>query len=133
MSLENKYSLKHFGRLAKQAMAKKDKTFFEETIFMLLDLFAFGLPDESLQKLIPSSRWVKVFLEKDVVAVGVVEENGEVSKVGLAFPVISKNQKREEIDSNFSFVPLSAENPNGFGYYVVLQSAKDGKVVPLQV
>ena len=131
IALENKCALKHFGELAKQAIVKANKTFFDEVVLLLFDLFACGLPDNNLQKLIPNSKWVKVFCEKDVIAVGVVERNGKLSEVGLAFPVICKRQTRAEIDSNFSFLPLCDQNPNGFGYYVVLQRAKDGVVVPM--
>jgi len=131
IALENKMSLKHFGSIARQAISKKYKTFFDEIIMIVLDLFACGFPDENLQKLIPDSRWVKVFCEKDVIAVGVVESEGKLSEIGLAFPVICKQQKRQEVDSNFAFLPLSENCPNGFGYYVVLQRAKDGTVVPM--
>ena len=131
VALEKKDSLSHFGSLAKKAIASYEKSFFDETILVLLELFEYGVPDLCLEKLIPNSKWVKVFSEKEVVGVGVVEKSGRVDSVGLAFPVICKNQKNKNIDSNFSFLPLSNSNPNGFGYYIVLQSAKDGKVVPM--
>ena len=131
IALENKYSIRHFGELARDVIVNGKKTFFDETVLVLLDLFSLGTPDSSLQKLVPHSRWVKIFLEKDVVAVGVVEKNGIVSAVGLAYPVFSKSQTRGEVDSCFSFLPINKLNPEGFGYYVVLQSAKDGSVVTM--
>ena len=131
IALEKKDSLLHFGSLAKKAIMTYDKTFFEETILTILELFAYGVPDLSLEKLIPNSKWVKVFAEKEVVGIGVVEKNGTIESVGLAFPVICKTQKSKNVDSNFSFLPLNKSCPNGFGYYVVLQNAKDGKVVPM--
>ena len=133
MALEKKYSLKHFGALAKKAICKmKNRTFFDEIAMILLDLFAVGIPDPDLEKIIKNSRWVKIFFESDVVTVGVVENDGCVSAVGLAYPVIDKNDRRQEIDSAFCFCPLTNTNPNGFGYYIVLQSAKDGSVVPIK-
>ena len=134
IALENKQALNHFGKLARDTLQtnRVGKTFFEETILTLLDLFSFGVPDFSISGLIQNSKWVKVFSEKEIIGVGVVENNGNIESIGLAFPVMTKNQKKKEIDNNFKFFPLNASNPNGFGYYIVLQSAKDGSVVPFK-
>ena len=132
IALEKKNSLSHFGSLAKNAIKLFNKSFLEETILVILELFEYGVPDLSLEKLVPGSKWVKVFSEKEVIGVGVVEKNGSVESVGLAFPVICKSQKNKSIDCNFTFLPLCANNPNGFGYYIILQSAKDGKVVSMR-
>lgn len=134
IALENKHALSHFGELARNVVLKNKtyKTFFEETVLLLFDLFSYGVPDETISGLVPNSKWVKVFSAKEVIGVGIVESGGAISAVGLAYPVMNRNQRKKEIDSCFTFFPLSDTSPNGFGYYIVLQSAKDGSVVSVR-
>ncbi|MBO7508390.1 MAG: hypothetical protein J6T39_01955 [Clostridia bacterium] len=134
IALENKNAISHFGNIAREMISKQNKsrTFLDQTITLLLDLFSFGVPDAQISKLIPNSKWVKVFSTKEVVGVGILEKDNKIYAIGLAFPVINKEYKRKEIDDSFCFMPLNKNLPNGFGYYVVFQSAKDGSVIPFE-
>jgi len=134
LAIEKKDALSHFKTLAKDAAEKFEnskKSFFQNLEFLLFELFAYGVPDSSISKFVPNSKWVKLFLNRDVLGVGVVEKAGEISAVGLAVPVLSKSQKHALVDSSFTFFPQNKTSPNGFGYYIVLQSAKNGAVQKL--
>ena len=143
IALEKDGNLEHFMNLAKEVFDVEDKlfaqeqkqkkveepTFLQQTELLLFELFAYGVPDKALSKFVPNSKWVKLFLSSDVVGIGIVEHEGRVSAIGLAFPVLSKAHKHKGVDKSFCFFPQNLENPNGFGYYIVLQDAKDGSVV----
>lgn len=139
IALEQDGRLAHFLGLAKEVFAVEDQldaeenlTFLQQTEGLLFELFSYGVPDKSLSRFVPNSKWVKIFLKTDVVGVGIVENHGQVTAIGLAFPVLSRKAKHKAVDNNFSFFPQNSANPNGFGYYIVLQHAKDGSVVKIK-
>lgn len=153
LAKQNPSQLQHFGELIKQVLNAKEgslvlnknaesepkttgpvskPTFLSETLLLLFDLFAVGTPDKMLSKIIPNSKWVKVVLPNQIVAVGITFDSAEIVSVGLAYPALSKQQKPSQADGYFTFVPLRPENQNGFGYFVVLQSAKTGGVISIK-
>ena len=131
IALENKDALKRLGALAKRAIGSfgGGVTFFDSMALTLFELFALGVPDSTIQSIIPNSKWVKIFTHKDVIGVGIVERDGKICAVGLAFPAMSREKPRKEVDENFTFYPISKNMPNGFGYFIVLQDAIDGSVI----
>ena len=139
IAIEKDDRLAHFLNLAKNVVdndlvlsQKQNNTFLDKTQALLFELFAYGIPDKSLARFVPNSFWVKLFLKTDVVGVGIVQTAGNITGVGLAFPVLSKNYKHKAVDENFVFFPQNLSNPEGFGYYIVLQNASDGSIVNIK-
>ncbi len=103
---------------------------FIQTVERKLDEILQTHPEDSLLKsLIPESVFVKINYEGEkFYSVGKVLEKGIPSYVCYAVPG-KYSDAPEQLKNYCSFLPVNPYNPLGEGYYVIFQSAKDGKLI----
>lgn len=96
-----------------------------------LDKLFDNFPEEnSLCKLFPESKWVKVsYSEQKYYVVGIVYENKKVKYICYGIPSDYSEQEPEELKGFCSFIPLSVFDMKGKGYYMMFQDAVSGECV----
>lgn len=95
-------------------------------------LFANNPLEDNLQKLIPSSKWVKVEYEDDgdYFVFGLLyDEDGNVRYVCYGVPAVFEEQPPQELSGYPMWLPLNKENEHGFGYWLTYQDATTGEPI----
>lgn len=95
-------------------------------------LFANNPLEDNLQKLIPSSKWVKVEYEEDgdYFVFGLLyDEDGNVRYVCYGVPAVFEEQPPQELSGYPMWLPLNKENEHGFGYWLTYQDATTGEPI----
>lgn len=83
--------------------------------------------EADLERLIPESRWVKVYYEgDDYYVIGEIRENGEPRLVGYGVPGVESVEPPAEVRGVTDFLPVN----DTFGYWLLFQSADNGEILP---
>jgi len=87
----------------------------------------------ALEELIPFSKFVKVDLEKNgnYYIFGVIYENDIIKYIVYGLPGEYNIKPEDEYANYYQFLPLSKENPMGYGYYLIYQEAETGEQVEM--
>lgn len=106
-------------------------TFYDSIKEQLDDLFAKFPQDMYLNEIIPSSKWAKVTYDESgkAYSVGVLTDGEEVLFIGYGVIGEYSAEPPKELNPNAQWVPLNFTKPHGKGYWMLYQSAKDGKNV----
>ena len=99
--------------------------FYERNKQKIDRLFDDGLHDETLEKLLPSSRFVRIDVENSdkYYCVGLV---GAPDYICYAVPAAYTPTPPEELDGYCQWLPLDQSAPTGDGYWVIYQDAVTG-------
>ena len=91
--------------------------------------------EETLEQIIPNSRWVKVDYNGDnkYYVVGIIYNNDIVEYLCYGVPGINSNNPPENFNKNAQFLPLSTDNPEGEGYWITYQNAEDGNLIQIEI
>ncbi len=101
--------------------------FYERIADKIDELFAAGERDETLERLLPQTKWVRVdYSDAKRFYVGLVGEKPDY--VCYALPG-SFDVPAPEYLGEASFLPLDHADPEGKGYWLLYQSAADGSSV----
>lgn len=109
--------------------AKPEKLNFYERVKSQLDrLFESNPKDAALEKLLPSSTFVRVAVDNSdkYYCVGII---GKPDYICYAVPALYTPQPPEELDGYCQWLPLSPDVPNGNGYWLIYQDAVTGDSV----
>lgn len=115
------------------AFALNDYLHYDGTNFYLAvkpqldEIFICYPPEKDLNDLVPNSRWVKISSDDDYYVVGLVYDQTAVTYICYGIPVPHFSLAPEEIADVAVWLPVDVQNPDGKGYWVIYQSAVDGK------
>lgn len=106
--------------------------FFDKLKPQIDKLFEDNPVEDSLQTLIPSSKWVKVDYENDgdFYVFGLLyDEDGSVRYVCYGVPAVFEEEPPKELAGYPIWLPLNKNNKEGFGYWLTYQDASTGEPV----
>lgn len=109
---------------------EKEPNFIERLKPQIDELFKKNPLEERLQKIIPSSKWVKVDYEDDgdFYVFGLLyDESENVKYVCYGVPAIFEETPPKELSGYPIWLPL--DEKDGFGYWLVYQDAETGEPV----
>ncbi|MBE5732047.1 MAG: hypothetical protein E7353_03330 [Clostridiales bacterium] len=113
------------------AMEFSRKAFYYEQIKDKIDaLFKAGEREDSLTKLMPDTRWVKIeYSPTQFYVVGIVgREGGMPDYICYGVPS-SFSRPIECLGKHARWVPVDVRDPQGSGYWLLFQSAKTGETI----
>lgn len=114
-----------------KSQEKSDKSEFlasvEEQINELLNNYD---EEKALEDIIPNSKFVKVNSSgENFYIFGVIYENSEIKYIVYGIPGEYSVKPDDEYSKFYQWLPLSPENPQGYGYYLMYQDALNGSQV----
>lgn len=89
--------------------------------------------EKALEEIIPSSKFVKVDLEKNgnFYVFGVIYENEQIKYIVYGLPGEYSVKPSDEYSKFYQWLPLNHDNPEGYGYYLMYQDASDGTQIEM--
>lgn len=109
----------------------KDGDFFYQSAKIELDeLFSKFPIDTSLENVLPDSTFCKIhYASNKYYVVGVVREKGKAKYICYGVPASYSDTPPDALKDFCSFLPLSLFDLQGQGFWMMFQSAKDGKCI----
>ncbi len=105
----------------------KGANFYKNVRGKLEEIMTANPRESTLEKLIPDSKWVKVYYEKDeYYAVGVLSEEGEVTFLAYGVPGLKRVKPPKDAEELCDFLEVDAKT--GQGYWLMFQNAKTGEI-----
>lgn len=93
-------------------------------------IFASFTSETPLRNLFPDSRWARITYSKDkYYVVGVIKEMGSEKYICYGIPDKYSKTPPKELDGYCVFVPLSKDERQGDGYWMMFQDAKTGNCI----
>lgn len=89
----------------------------------------------ALETIIPNSKFVKVDYERngDYYIFGVIYEDDKIKYVVYGLPGEFGIKPEDDYTEYYQWLPLSSENPEGFGYYLMYQDAQNGEAIKIEI
>ncbi len=104
--------------------------YFKSVRKELEDIFNKFKKEETLEKCIPDSKWVKIyFSETKYYVVGLVKEEGAVKYICYGVPSAFSETPPKSLQGFCCFVPRSVIKLKGDGYWMMFQDAISGECV----
>lgn len=108
--------------------ANKGENFYRNIRARLEEIMTANPREEELEKLIPESKWVKVFYDdEEYYVVGILSEAGEVTFLAYGVPGIEGIKPPKEAEELCDF--LAIPGTVGEGYWLMFQNAKNGDIM----
>ncbi|MBQ7340182.1 MAG: hypothetical protein IJW43_04960 [Clostridia bacterium] len=109
----------------------KDGDFFYQSAKDELDeLFSKFPLDDSLSSVLPDSTFCKIhYASNKYYVVGVIKEKGKVKYICYGVPASYSDTPPDALKDFCCFLPLSLFDLQGQGFWMMFQSAKDGKCI----
>lgn len=105
----------------------KGDNFYKNIRSRLNDIMTENPRDEELEKLIPESKWVRVYYDKDeYYVVGILSEEGEVTFLAYGVPGVEGIRPPKEAEELCDFLPIPGTP--GEGYWIMFQNASNGEI-----
>lgn len=109
-----------------------ENPYFKTVRKELEDIFNKFKKEEALERVIPESKWVKIFFsEEKYYVVGLVKEDNTLKYICYGVPSFFSENPPDALKGFCSFVPLSVIKPKGNGYWMMFQDAISGECVNL--
>ncbi len=103
-------------------------TFYEKNKESIDKLFSVGEREETLQSLLPQTKWVKVsYDESRHYIVGLIGESPDYICYGL--PGVYSSRPPIAESGYTQWLPISVREPHGKGYWILYQCAKTGETI----
>lgn len=115
---------------------ENENTVFYNKIKKQLDeLFLNNKPEETLETILPESKWIKIDYENEsgYYALGIIYDNLKPKYVCYALPKSSPRPVPPDIKDYAQWLPLDVQKPNDSGYWIVYQDANDGSSLVVDV
>lgn len=108
--------------------ANRGENFYRNIRSRLEEIMTANPREEELEKLIPESKWVKVFYDdEEYYVVGILSEAGEVTFLAYGVPGIEGIKPPKEAEELCDF--LAIPGTVGEGYWLMFQNAKNGDIM----
>lgn len=120
----------------RQADEKQVSTHFYDKVKRQVEtLLSNNETDEVLQEIIPASKFCKVNFEDDsgYYVFGVIYEDDTPRYLCYGIPSTHDEKPPKDMDGLYQWLPLSADEINGDGYWLMYQSAEDGKNIAVEI
>lgn len=91
--------------------------------------------EETLEAIIPNSKWVKIDFNKDnkFYVVGLIYENDAIKYVCYGVPAVWSATPPADFNEKAQWLPTSLDAPEGEGYWITYQDANDGELVAVNI
>lgn len=103
----------------------------EEQINELLNSYE---EEKALEELIPNSKFVKVnskSKDENFYIFGVIYDNNEIKYIVYGIPGEYSVKPDDEYENFYQWLPLSNDEPEGYGYYLMYQDASNGNQIEI--
>lgn len=105
----------------------KGDNFYKNIRSRLNDIMTENPREEELEKLIPESKWVRVYYDRDeYYVVGILSEEGTVTFLAYGVPGIEGIRPPKEAEELCDFLELPGTP--GEGYWIMFQNASNGEI-----
>lgn len=110
-------------------------SYYSEVSDQLKQLFDTCEKEETLEEIIPNSKWVKVDYANDgnYYVVGLIYENDTLKFVCFGVPGYYASESPKELEGLCRWVPTDSSKPFEFGYWITYQDAKTGENVEVEI
>lgn len=117
------------------SLDETDDTFFSTIKNQVDELLNNYEQELALEAIIPNSKFVKVDYEQngDYYIFGVIYENDKIKYVVYGLPGEFGVKPEDEYSNFYQWLPLNADNPEGFGYYLMYQDAQNGEAIRIEI
>lgn len=106
----------------------KGENFYKNVRGKLTEIMTANPTEKNLERLIPDSKWVKVYYEKgEYYVVGILTEDGEVKFLAYGVPGVKSVLPPKDAEELCDFLEL--DGVPGEGYWMMFQDAKNGEIV----
>ncbi|MBQ9115115.1 MAG: hypothetical protein IJY07_04175 [Clostridia bacterium] len=106
----------------------KGDNFYKNVRGKLNEIMTANPVEERLQAIIPDSKWVKVYYDKDeYYVVGILTDEGEVKFLAYGVPGVKSVKPPKDAEELCDFVEV--KGGLGEGYWIMFQDAKNGEIV----
>lgn len=106
----------------------RGENFYQNIRFRLEEIMTINPECRELEKIIPDSKWVKVYYDEDeYYVVGILTEDGEVTYLGYGVPGVEGIRPPKEAEELCDFLPVSGGEEEG--YWLMFQNSKNGELV----
>lgn len=114
---------------------EKPEDFYGQIKGQLAEIFKNYTKEDTLEKIIPNSKWAKINYEDDdsFYVLGLIYENEVIKYIAYGLPSAEKNIPPKDLKEYAQWVPLDTKAPDGQGYWVVYQDAASGESIVLEV
>lgn len=111
------------------------ENFLAQISEQLDEMFARYPLDETIMKIIPDSKIIKVTdtVDGKPYILGIMYENNAIKYLVYGVPSNYSQKAPIEFGENYNWLPLDPEKPYADGYYLIYQDASNGKLVPIKV
>ncbi len=105
----------------------KGENFYVNIRGKLEEIMTINPECKELERLIPDSKWVKVYYDEDeYYVVGILTEEGAVRYLGYGVPGVEGIRPPKEAEELCDFLPSGGEEE---GYWIMLQKADNGELI----
>lgn len=106
----------------------RGENFYRNIRYRLEEIMTINPECMELEKIIPDSKWVKVYYDEDeYYVVGILTEDGEVTYLGYGVPGVEGIRPPKEAEELCDFLPVSGGEEEG--YWLMFQNSKNGELV----
>lgn len=110
--------------------SKGDMDYYFKVKTKIDKLFTDNPVDEFLTGIIPESKFVRIYYDKDkYYCFGVVSESGIPQYICYAMPSFYSDNPPQEFRGLSRWIPADANDAKGKGYWMIFQSAESGKYI----
>lgn len=107
-----------------------EKDFYLSVKDKLDELFVIYPSEPLLEKIVPSSKWVKINYDgEDYYVTGVLREKGRVSHIVYGVPAIKEVPPPKGTENICDFLPVPGMEKYS-GYYLIFQDVETGEIIP---
>ena len=130
------YKKYYFSHAKNMEVEKKEekKSFLQEMTPHIKNLFSQNPNEDYLEKLIPSSKFVKVSLdEQNYYVLGLIYEEDVIKYICYGVPGIFQKTPPKQLSGYPFWFPLDEDKKDGFGYWLSYQDAESGESVKASI
>lgn len=111
----------------------QNENFYERVKNQIEDIFNNSEQDDLLKDIIPNGKFCKVKMEEGYYVFGVIYEDSLPRYICYGIPCKQKGDRPTDLEGNYDWLPLDAENEDGMGYWLSYQDASNGKNIKVEV
>jgi len=120
--------------LEENTTKSNDDNFYQTIKNEFDELFDTYPLDDTINNLIPNSKFVKIKGEKNTqYSLGVIYEENDLKYIVYGVPSKYNEEAPVEFEQDYQWLPLNADDPMSDGYLLVFQNALDGKIVKMTI
>lgn len=110
---------------------KDTKSIIQAIIPQFKYVFENYTADETLNNLIPNSKFVKINEHNEEYSIGAIYDDENMKYICYAVLCNYNTPAPQELGEHYQWLPLDKEDPLSEGYYIVFQDANDLKILEL--